>query len=217
MSKETFSTGAQRDTQTDKLRYDLIPLGALEALAKVYTDGAAKYGDDNWQKGMPFKRVYASLLRHIFAWAAGDTSERHMANAAWNCFALLHYEDMVKQGVLPASLDDRKKPVEVYSKPTTDDLLKTFRPDLDITDEQYSQAMGEYLAASEADQRECLGLPPDDFEKDTERLNEWLIAKGVEAAEREGVFVTLTLQQFDDPELATDYGIYYPETGAVYV
>ncbi len=128
--KETFSTGAQRDTQTSKLRYDLIPIGALEALAKVYTDGAVKYGDNNWQKGMPFKRVYASLLRHVFAWAAGDTTERHMANAAWNCFALLHYEDMVELGVLPPELDDRVKSVALSDfhpemLPTGDENLIT--------------------------------------------------------------------------------------------
>lgn len=112
--KETFASGAQRDNQTDKLRYDLIPVGCLEALAKVYTDGAKKYGDRNYEKGMPYMRVFASLLRHAFAWVKGDTSERHMANVAWNAFALLHYEDQLRRGSLPGSLDDRPIPRGPY-------------------------------------------------------------------------------------------------------
>ena len=43
-------TGTKNDG--GKLRYDLIPPRALEALAYVYTIGAAKYSDRNWEKGI---------------------------------------------------------------------------------------------------------------------------------------------------------------------
>ena len=79
-----------------KLRYDLIPADALEALAVVYTRGAAKYADRNWEKGMSYSRCFGSLMRHIWAfWRGeqwdGETGCHHMAMAAWNCFALLAY------------------------------------------------------------------------------------------------------------------------------
>lgn len=125
-TKETFASGAQRDTQDGKLRYELIPPGPLAALAKIYTDGAAKYGENNYQKGMPFMRVAASLLRHYYAWVAGDRSERHMANLAWNAFALLFYEDQVEKGALPQELDDR--PVSpVVEMLRTDEVKKESR------------------------------------------------------------------------------------------
>lgn len=79
-----------------KLRFDLIPPDALEALAKVYTVGAAKYADRNWEKGMSWGRVFGSLMRHSWAFWRGEeideeTDCHHMALAAWNCFALFRY------------------------------------------------------------------------------------------------------------------------------
>ena len=79
-----------------KIRYDLLPADALEALALVYTKGAEKYADRNWEKGMSWSRCFASLMRHIWAFWRGElydpeTKCHHMAMAAWNCFALCSY------------------------------------------------------------------------------------------------------------------------------
>jgi hypothetical protein len=103
---EVFSTGAVRDNQTDKLRYDLMSPLAARRIAQVFTKGAKKYGDRNWEKGMPFSRVLASALRHIESYKLGDVSEDHLAHAAWNLEALLHYEEMIKLGRLSANLSD---------------------------------------------------------------------------------------------------------------
>ncbi|NLA84833.1 MAG: hypothetical protein GX854_09995 [Clostridiales bacterium] len=35
---------------SEKLRYDLFPVEALEEITKVLTYGAAKYSPDNWRK-----------------------------------------------------------------------------------------------------------------------------------------------------------------------
>lgn len=80
-----------------KIRYDLIPADSLCALAHVYTVGAAKYADRNWEKGMSWSRVFGSLLRHSYAFWRGEnidseTGCHHMAMAAWNCLALCSYE-----------------------------------------------------------------------------------------------------------------------------
>lgn len=91
--RESFDSGMVRDTQDGKPRYDLIPVQPLKRLADLYMRGAIKYDDNNWQKGQPYSRAYASLFRHMIAWREGDRSEDHLAAVAWNAFALMWYED----------------------------------------------------------------------------------------------------------------------------
>lgn len=75
-----------------KLRYDLIAPEALEGLAKVYTIGAKKYGDRNWENGIDFSRVYSALQRHAWAWWAGEEfdpdGQHHMDSVMWNAATL---------------------------------------------------------------------------------------------------------------------------------
>lgn len=91
--RQRFDSGMVRDTQDGKPRYDLIPVQSLKRLADLYTRGAIKYDDNNWQKGQPYSRAYASLFRHVIAWREGDRSEDHLAAVAWNAFALMWYEE----------------------------------------------------------------------------------------------------------------------------
>jgi hypothetical protein len=51
-----------------KLRMDLVPISAIEAMAEILGFGSSKYGDRNWEKGLAYSRVYAALLRHLTAW-----------------------------------------------------------------------------------------------------------------------------------------------------
>lgn len=92
--RQDFDTGARRDTQDGKPRYGLISVPALTRLAWHYTNGAKKYGENNWTKGMPYSRFYESTYRHLVAWAAGDESEDHLAAVAWNAFALMHFQEV---------------------------------------------------------------------------------------------------------------------------
>lgn len=55
-----------------KLRVDLIPPEIEEALAKVLTHGAEKYGDNNWKGGIEYHRIYGALRRHLLAWRKGE-------------------------------------------------------------------------------------------------------------------------------------------------
>ena len=59
----------------DKARYDLIPPEIEEAIAKVLTFGAAKYGERNWELGMKWGRPYAALRRHMSAWWSGEDND----------------------------------------------------------------------------------------------------------------------------------------------
>lgn len=90
--RQEFESGMVRDTQDGKPRYDLIPTEGLHRLADLYARGAEKYDDNNWQKGQPYSRVYASLFRHLIAWREGERTEDHLAAVAWNAFALMWYE-----------------------------------------------------------------------------------------------------------------------------
>lgn len=91
--RQSFSTGMVRDVQDDKPRFDLIPTEGLRRLADLYARGAEKYGDDNWKKGQPFSRAYASLFRHLIQWREGDRTEDHIAAVVFNAFALIYYEE----------------------------------------------------------------------------------------------------------------------------
>lgn len=91
-----------------KLRWDLVP-PEFERVVEVYTIGAAKYSDRNWEKGMSWSRCIGSLFRHIWRWWAyrethdAETGCHHMAMAAWNCMALLTYD------IRGVGTDDRVK------------------------------------------------------------------------------------------------------------
>lgn len=81
---------------TNKLRFDLIPPRALEELAAVYTFGASKYADRNWEKGIKFGRIFAAIMRHLWkGWRGSEKDEEtglsHYAHAAWGCFTLFTY------------------------------------------------------------------------------------------------------------------------------
>lgn len=104
--RDVFQTGARRDTQAGKPRYDLIPPSALRRVAELYARGAEKYGDRNWQKGIPINRLYASLLRHIYQWAEGDNVEDHLAAVIFNAMAIMWTEEQIEEGNLPVDLFD---------------------------------------------------------------------------------------------------------------
>lgn len=104
--RQEFDTGAKRDVQSGKGRYDLLPPAAVFALARVFEEGAKKYSARNFEKGMPLSRFIDSLLRHIFKHLEGHRDEPHMAQAAWNAMAYIHTAMMIERGLLPEELND---------------------------------------------------------------------------------------------------------------
>ena len=123
--RREFDTGAVRDIQEGKGRFDLMPLDVvgeitnnpvivriadfmvtgdswylslalcesnvyenwpemyLEA-AKHFEEGAKKYGEHNWQKGLPLKSYINSIVRHYLKWLRGDKDEPHDRAFCWN-------------------------------------------------------------------------------------------------------------------------------------
>jgi len=80
-----------------KVRMDLLPNDALLAVAQVLTMGAAKYGDRNWEEGIPASRLEAGLLRHLTQWKMHQDKDSesglpHLAHMACNALMLLALE-----------------------------------------------------------------------------------------------------------------------------
>lgn len=93
--------GIKHDKQ--KTRWDLVPFDCLEEVAKVYTFGAEKYGDNNWKDlDCPQERYFAALMRHLTEWKNGkikdkETGLNHMAHIAWNSLALLWFDNKLEE------------------------------------------------------------------------------------------------------------------------
>jgi hypothetical protein len=104
---QSFGTGlAVRDTATDKPRPDLISPFAEERQGNWLRMGAERYAERNWENGIPFSRCMASLKRHVMKYQQGLQDEDHLAAIMFNAMALIHYEEMIERGVLPAELND---------------------------------------------------------------------------------------------------------------
>ena len=91
-----------------KLRYDLVEPRAHRDMVEVLTDGANKYFDRNWENGLSWTSVLASLKRHIAAIERGEdhdpeSGRLHIAHAACNVHFLNTFYYTFPQG------DDRPK------------------------------------------------------------------------------------------------------------
>lgn len=86
-----------RKDDAGKLRFDLIPCEVEELQAHIFTMGAAKYEDRNWEKGIDYGRVYAAARRHMNEWLHGvhkdpESGLPHLAHAVWNLNALIYFD-----------------------------------------------------------------------------------------------------------------------------
>ena len=107
--RETFATGAVRDTAEGKPQPHLISPFAVERLGAWLAAGAQKYGARNWEKGISSERHCASLCRHLMKFQQGCTDEDHLGAIFCNAMFLIHNEELVRRGVLPESLLDMPK------------------------------------------------------------------------------------------------------------
>ena len=53
-------------------------------VAKHFEEGAKKYGENNWQKGLPVHCYIDSAVRHYLKWLRGDKDEPHDRAFVWN-------------------------------------------------------------------------------------------------------------------------------------
>ena len=93
-----------------KLRYDLIPADVEEEIAKVFTFGATKYGDRNWEKGVDRSRLIAAARRHLASYLLGHQTDEecgthHLANSIVNLMMIIHF-DKVDDALPSGPFDD---------------------------------------------------------------------------------------------------------------
>lgn len=56
----------------------------LLEVSKHFEEGAKKYGEHNWQKGIPTHCYVDSAVRHYLKWLRGDIDEPHGRAFVWN-------------------------------------------------------------------------------------------------------------------------------------
>lgn len=62
---------------------------ALLEVSKHFEEGALKYGENNWQKGIPESSYIDSAVRHYLKWLRVDDDERHDRAFVWNIMCLI--------------------------------------------------------------------------------------------------------------------------------
>ena len=84
---------------------DLDPYSALLEVAKHFEDGAVKYGDRNWEKGIPVHCYIDSAVRHFLKYLRGDEDEPHGRAFMWNILcAMWTHENHPNLIDIPANL-----------------------------------------------------------------------------------------------------------------
>lgn len=141
--REEFEGGAVRDRREGKGRYDLLSPFGLRRCAIVAEKGAAKYGDRNWEQGMPITRMLDSAIRHLYQALAREDDEDHLAHAMWNCMAAIHMEE------LRPPLDNRPY-YSMGMSEVKERLERMFDPEEQTQEEFDAQTARERDALSEA-------------------------------------------------------------------
>ena len=91
--RKKFDTGAVRDMHEGKGRFDLLPMCVIKRLARHYENGRLKYGERNWEKGIPAHSYADSAFRHLVNYLDGEKSEDHLIAAIWNLCGLAWTEE----------------------------------------------------------------------------------------------------------------------------
>lgn len=86
-----------------KLRYDLVNPLAHEGMVDILTFGSVKYAARNWEKGMAWSKVIASLKRHLAQIEKGEDYDKesgrlHADHVACNAHFLSAYYRIYPQG-----------------------------------------------------------------------------------------------------------------------
>lgn len=80
----------------DKVRLELLPWQSVVEVGKVYTFGAKKYADRNWEKGIKFSRLFAAIQRHLTSWWCREDNDpesglSHLTHACFGVLCLLFF------------------------------------------------------------------------------------------------------------------------------
>lgn len=109
---DNIGNGVLRDESSRNTRFDLIPPEAMQALAETLHEGATKYGERNWEQGIPIGNCLDHALGHITAYMGGTGNEDHLAHALCNlAFAITMERRMeAKAGDMYCGVTTNPKP-----------------------------------------------------------------------------------------------------------
>lgn len=74
-----FESGAQRDSNDNKPFIHNLKGYLRQRFGYHMNLGSNKYGDGNWEKGMPTNQYLESMDRHLASYMEGDRSEDHLS------------------------------------------------------------------------------------------------------------------------------------------
>lgn len=103
---QTFPSGAKRNSQEGKGRFDLISPFIFLSLAFRLEDGVSIYGARNWEKGIPLSRFVSAAFRHLIQASYGMVDEDHWGGVIYNVMCLKHGIEMIESGKWPDELND---------------------------------------------------------------------------------------------------------------
>lgn len=82
------------------------PYTTIMEVSKQYEDGAKKYSDRNWEKGLPVRSFLDSAMRHLMKVGRNDPEDPepvsvHAKGALWNLFSLAwtikHHPELLQE------------------------------------------------------------------------------------------------------------------------
>lgn len=80
-------------TFCDESDFTNLEVMVLE-VSKHFEEGAKKYGENNWQKGIPLHSYFDSAIRHLLKYWNNEIDERHDRAFCWNLMcAIWTYEN----------------------------------------------------------------------------------------------------------------------------
>ena len=74
-------------------------------VAKHFEEGAKKYGENNWQKGIPVHCYIDSAVRHYLKWLRGDKDEPHDRAFVWNLMCCIWEVDYRNAEIVKNTID----------------------------------------------------------------------------------------------------------------
>ena len=83
---------------------DQIPIEGIRAIGRIFAEGEAKYGRDNWKNSPEGADNYERerlrhAIDHLYRWAHGDREEEHLPKVAWFCVTQIWRES--QRGMSP--------------------------------------------------------------------------------------------------------------------
>lgn len=66
------------------------PITTLLEVSKHFEEGAIKYNENNWRKGINAKNYVDSAVRHYLKWLRDDDDESHDKAVAWNIMCCIY-------------------------------------------------------------------------------------------------------------------------------